>query len=100
MIILETHCFKNGSYQSLLENIKSVLENKQYSYSDTSHKKNILKIGIYGIGSPLWMSNNDCDSRSDLNKFFICLRALLKSSLAVAMVTVPSHLYDKVNNFP
>ncbi|KAI4457543.1 pax6 neighbor protein paxneb [Holotrichia oblita] len=100
-IILEGGCFKNPAYRDLLEVIKTKIENGKYFLKDGNSSSNILKIGIYGLGSPLWMSNCDKDSIADLNKFLYCLKALLKSSLAAAVVTIPTHLYDKfaVNKF-
>lgn len=95
-VILEGGYFKNPAYRDLLEVIKTEIENGKYFLKDANASSNILKIGIYGLGSPLWMSNCDKDSIADLNKFLYCLKALLKSSLAVAVVTIPTHLYDKV----
>ncbi|GJQ69248.1 hypothetical protein Trydic_g6394 [Trypoxylus dichotomus] len=87
--------FKNPAYQDLLESIKEEIKSGGYSLSDCHSNSNLLKIGIHGLGSPLWMSNCTKESVNDLNKFLYCLRALLKSALAVAVVTVPTHLYDK-----
>ncbi|KAK9721979.1 PAXNEB protein [Popillia japonica] len=93
--------FKNPAYRDLLEAIKTEIQLGKYFLKDVNASSNILKIGIYGLGSPLWMSNCDKDSVADLNKFLYCLKALLKSSLTVAVITIPTHLYDKlaINKF-
>ncbi|KRT81227.1 hypothetical protein AMK59_5795 [Oryctes borbonicus] len=93
--ISEPGYFKNPAYQDLLESIKAEIKNGGYLLSDTNPNGNILKIGIYGLGSPLWMSNCRKESIKDLRKFLYCLRALLRSALAVAVVTIPMHLYNK-----
>lgn len=96
LLFLEEGYFKNPAYRDLLEAIKTEIQLGKYFLKDVNASSNILKIGIYGLGSPLWMSNCDKDSVADLNKFLYCLKALLKSSLTVAVITIPTHLYDKV----
>lgn len=58
--------------------------------------RNILRVGLHSLGSALW--NDDLSCHDDpthshaLTTFLYGLRALLRSSLSVAVVTVPSHL--------
>lgn len=79
----------NPAYYDLLNTIKDRIETKE--------TKNILRLGIYGLGSPLWFSeSSEKDSLADLTKFFYCLRGLLKQSKVAAMITIPSHLYEQV----
>lgn len=60
---------------------------------------NIMRIAITSLGSPLWHS--DCEKNQELNiiRFLYLLKALLRTSYAVAVVTVPSYIVqDKVLN--
>lgn len=61
-----------------------------------SNSRNILRIGLHSLGSALWGDDLCCyDSPKNghsLTTFLYGLRALLRSSLSVAVVTVPSHL--------
>lgn len=53
-------------------------------------------MGLHSLGSALWGDDLCCHdnpkSGHALTTFLYGLRALLRSSLAVAVVTVPSHL--------
>ncbi|CAH0397276.1 unnamed protein product [Chilo suppressalis] len=88
--------FRNCLYSNLLLRIKEII--KDYENSK-SKDKNILRICIQSLGSPIWMSI-DCEEASldhygqDLIKFMYCLRILLRDKNATAFVTVPSHLFE------
>lgn len=66
--------------------------------------KNINVIFSYiFVGSPMWLphrkSVHSVDANSqDLHMFIFCLRALVRSAHAVAVITIPSYLYDEVSN--
>ncbi|XP_050362777.1 elongator complex protein 4 [Nymphalis io] len=88
--------FKNNLYHTLLINIKEALLKEEYK--NNSKNKNILRVCIQSLGSPIWMAL-DCDDDistygQDLLKFVYCLRVLLRNTNAVAFVTIPSHLFD------
>nr|XP_026491385.1 elongator complex protein 4 [Vanessa tameamea] len=89
--------FKNDLYYTLLIKIKEGLIKEEYNIN--SKNKNILRVCIQSLGSPVWMAM-DCDHDTnitygqDLLKFVYCLRVLLRSTNAVAFITVPSHLFD------
>ncbi|XP_022114574.2 putative elongator complex protein 4 [Pieris rapae] len=94
----EKGAFRNGLFTQTLNKIKDVLANDLYRRS--SKNKNILRISIHMLGSPIWMSM-DCDEEPldnkyghDLIKFMYCLRILLRDTNAVAFITIPSHLFD------
>ncbi len=64
-----------------------------YCLHFTLFKRNILRIGLQSLGSPLWLDEGGVsDSSHSLLQFLHCLRALLRRAYAVAMVTVPTHL--------
>ena len=58
--------------------------------------RNILRIGLHSLGSALWDDDLCCRENPShghaLTTFLYGLRAMLRSSLSVAVVTVPSHL--------
>lgn len=89
--------FKNDLYHTLLLKIKQTLLKEEYR--SNSKNKNVLRISVQSLGSPIWMSM-DCDDEShstygqDLIKFLYCLRVLLRNTNAVAFITIPSHLFD------
>ncbi len=56
--------------------------------TDKTKEKTILRIGIHALSSPLWSGNGQ-----DLFMFLHALRGLLRSSLAVCMITCPSYLF-------
>lgn len=92
------NAFKNSLYNSLLIKIKTVISKEKYSR--TNKEKNILRITIQSLGSPVWMAL-DCDSDEsisnygqDLLKFLYCLRKLVQDKNVVICVTIPSHLFE------
>ncbi|KAJ8416238.1 hypothetical protein AAFF_G00382600 [Aldrovandia affinis] len=87
----------NAGYRALLRSIQSVICREGFDGSSPQSKsRNVLRIGVHSLGSALWGEDICCkESPSDassLTTFLYGLRALLRSSLSVAMVTVPSHL--------
>lgn len=88
--------FRNALYFNLLNSIKEAVNDYK---SNGKQDKNILRISILSLGSPIWMAL-DCEEDShegygqDLIKFMYCLRVLLRDTSAVAFVTIPSHLFD------
>ncbi|KAJ3594004.1 hypothetical protein NHX12_006336 [Muraenolepis orangiensis] len=64
--------------------------------SNHSKSRNVLRIGLQSLGSALWGDDLCCRDNPAhghaLTTFLYGLRALLRSSLSVAVLTVPSHL--------
>ncbi|XP_041972844.1 elongator complex protein 4 [Aricia agestis] len=94
----EVKVFKNPMYHQLLSSIKKVISKEDYMAGNKNN--NILRIVIQSLGSPVWFAK-ECDEDvidnsygTDILKFMYCLRALLRDTLAVALVTLPSHLFD------
>uniref|UniRef100_A0A8C0XXD3 Elongator complex protein 4 n=1 Tax=Cyprinus carpio carpio TaxID=630221 RepID=A0A8C0XXD3_CYPCA len=62
----------------------------------TSKVRNVLRLGLHSLGSVLWGDDVCCKDNPAhchaLTTFLYILRGLLRTSLSVAMVTVPSHL--------
>ncbi|XP_018618653.1 elongator complex protein 4 isoform X1 [Scleropages formosus] len=87
----------NAGYRALLRSIQNLIHREGFDTAAPQNKsRNILRIGLHSLGSPLWGDDICCkESPSDavsLTSFLYGFRALLRSSLCVGMVTVPSHL--------
>jgi elongator complex protein 4 len=77
-------------YAKLEESIKQAIEAGQFSTSTSVQERNVLRIVIHSLGSPLW--GMDDDQLHSLAKFLFRLKGYLRSAYAVAMVTLPTHL--------
>ncbi|PNJ68863.1 ELP4 isoform 6, partial [Pongo abelii] len=59
-------------------------------------QRNILRIGIQNLGSPLWGDDICCAENGgnshSLTKFLYVLRGLLRTSLSACIITMPTHL--------
>ena len=85
--------FLKMPYCDLYNNIKKEIESQGLKTSSKGIET-ILRIGIYSIGSPLWKSgDNDVDDLH-LVRFLYVLKALLRHSFAVAVITIPSFLFS------
>ncbi|XP_053599608.1 elongator complex protein 4 [Plodia interpunctella] len=91
--------FKNSLYSTLLTSIQKAVSKEEYK-SSSKNNKNMLRISIQSLGSPIWMAM-DCDEGldsshygQDLIKFMYCLRVMLRDTNSVVFVTIPSHLFN------
>ncbi|KAE8750173.1 hypothetical protein FOCC_FOCC002979 [Frankliniella occidentalis] len=90
--------FINPHYGLLLSKIQKRISEGQFRVQDEPSKQSILRLAIHSLGSPLWVGSS-CDEsleegvKKDLPKFLLYLRSLLRESYALAVVTVPSHLF-------
>ncbi|XP_005401831.1 PREDICTED: elongator complex protein 4 isoform X2 [Chinchilla lanigera] len=90
-------CHLTHGYMKLLEFIKKIVSEEGVDGSHPQKKtKNILRIGIQSLGSPLWGDDaccaEACDDSHSLTKFLYVLRGLVRASLSACLVTVPAHL--------
>ncbi|NWS20515.1 ELP4 protein, partial [Pachyramphus minor] len=90
-------CNMNGAYARLLQSLQRIISQGGFDGSDPQKKqKNVLRIGIQGLGSLLWGDDICCsDTPEDvhsLTKFLYVLRGLLRKSLSACIITVPAHL--------
>lgn len=82
-------------YVALKTAIEKTIQEAHFSVDEVLPKqRNILRVGIQSLGSPLWLDEGGVSSNSShsLLQFLHCLRALLRRAYAVAMVTIPTHL--------
>ncbi|XP_049419055.1 elongator complex protein 4 [Epinephelus fuscoguttatus] len=92
-----THSTMLESYSALLKSLQEVIKREGFEVAaPMSKSRNILRIGLHSLGSALWGDDLCCRDNPRnghaLTTFLYGLRALLRSSLSVAVVTVPSHL--------
>ncbi|NXA14818.1 ELP4 protein, partial [Sapayoa aenigma] len=90
-------CNMNSAYARLLQSIQKIISQGGFDGSYPERKrKNVLRIGIQSLGSPLWGDDVCCsDTPEDthsLTKFLYVLRGLLRKSLSACIITVPAHL--------
>lgn len=89
--------FSNLLYSSLLNSIKNKINELDILPTPSKLKSNLLRIAIHSLSSPLWGSEYTKFQNTgwtDITRFFTFLKALVRSSFSVAMVTIPSHLFS------
>lgn len=100
-MITGSNSFTNPAYNELLKSIKDKIKDGKFFLKDNPSKKTILRIGIHSLGSPMWLPHrkalHSIDSSRDLDMFIFCLRALVRSAYAVAVITIPTHLYHEIS---
>ncbi|KAK2913425.1 hypothetical protein Q8A67_001824 [Cirrhinus molitorella] len=84
-------------YLALLKSIQTVIRKEGFDGSAPQSKvRNVLRLGLHSLGSVLWGDDVCCKDNPAhchaLTTFLYALRGLLRTSLSVAMVTIPSHL--------
>nr|XP_023502334.1 elongator complex protein 4 isoform X3 [Equus caballus] len=91
-------CSLTHGYRSLLHFIQNIICEEGFDGSNPQVKKekNVLRIGIQNLGSPLWGDDicctENCNNSQSLTKFLYVLRGLLRTSLSACIITVPTHL--------
>ncbi|XP_036619989.1 elongator complex protein 4 [Trichosurus vulpecula] len=90
-------CALTHGYTKLLHFIQRIISEEGFDGSCPQKKqKNILRIGIPSLGSPLWGDDVCCADAPEhihsLTRFLYVLRGLLRMSLSACVITVPSHL--------
>ncbi|XP_078106670.1 elongator complex protein 4 isoform X3 [Sander vitreus] len=97
-----THSTMPESYSALLKSLQEVIHSEGFDVAaPMSKSRNILRVGLHSLGSALWGDDLCCHDNPRnghaLTTFLYGLRALLRSSLSVAVVTVPSHLIQRLH---
>lgn len=84
--------FNSGtSYSELLEHINNIIITDGFSTKIPVEQRNILRITISNLFSPIWDSND-----MDVVTFLYKLRILIRSSYATCLITTPAQLIDDV----
>jgi len=88
----------NPLYQETLKQIEDTISKHNLSTSNTQGIPNILRISLQSLGSPFWnetlTASEDADFDPSLTWFLLSLRALLRSSYAACMVSIPAQLFQ------
>lgn len=87
--------FLSFPYYRLLEKIKLDIDSGGFQTSNKT-PGNVMRIALCSLGSPLFNSGTGC--LKDITRFLYLLKALLRKSFAVAIVTVPSYI-TQVSSF-
>ncbi|PNI78835.1 ELP4 isoform 18 [Pan troglodytes] len=90
-------CSLTPGYTKLLQFIQNIIYEEGFDGSNPQKKqRNILRIGIQNLGSPLWGDDICCAENGgnshSLTKFLYVLRGLLRTSLSACIITMPTHL--------
>lgn len=86
-----------GYYWGLLKRIEQRIVDKGLSTSNNKAKANVMRVAVHSLASPLWgweFSHHERENKwHQLTTFLFMLRALMRSSFSVCLVTVPTHLF-------
>lgn len=82
--------FTNEIFASLLTSLKNKLNADEFGLDPTTSPKNLMRVSIQSLGSPLWWNKN---FSADLCLFLTLLKSLVRHSLAVCCITIPTHLF-------
>ncbi|KAJ3225543.1 Elongator subunit elp4 [Chytriomyces hyalinus] len=81
-------------YTNLLDSVRSIIDQGKFRNSVNSLTPNLLRIVLEDVGGPSW--GIDAGSETALKalfKFLTCLRALLRDSRAVCMLTISAYTF-------
>uniref|UniRef100_A0A182SJA7 Elongator complex protein 4 n=1 Tax=Anopheles maculatus TaxID=74869 RepID=A0A182SJA7_9DIPT len=81
--------FSNPQYASLLSCIHRKASEQQFNSTSGESAKSVLRISLNSIGSPSWYDKN---FSTDFLRFIALLKAIVRNTLSVCLITVPLHL--------
>ncbi|XP_058458267.1 elongator complex protein 4-like isoform X1 [Malaya genurostris] len=91
-----SNIFSNPIYQSLLDSIHRKCNQSLFDTSSTDVKdKNLLRICINSLGSPLWYDRNFFP---DVILFLTILKSIIRNSISCCLITIPDHLFHHFEN--
>lgn len=96
---IKNNAFENPAYEDLLKTITKTLKSGKFLTSDEPDKRNVLRISIGSLGSRMWFCDSEESTHADTYKFLYCVRALLRNSYAVAMISIPILNFDNSVSF-
>ncbi|XP_035894333.1 putative elongator complex protein 4 [Anopheles stephensi] len=88
--------FHNPHYASLLSCIHRKASEQQFNATSGEGTKNVLRICLNSIGSPAWYDKN---FSGDFLRFIALLKAIVRNTLSVCLITVPLHLFHHLDDF-
>jgi len=85
----------NAMFPELYKKVHSIIQERFRSdVQEKSIQRNILRVGIQSLGSPAWFDSSSPDAEKSLLQFLHGLRGLLRSSLGMCVITLPTHLHS------
>ncbi|XP_074660622.1 elongator complex protein 4-like [Tubulanus polymorphus] len=86
----------NPVYHKLLTEIKEKITTGGFCTAKQSTERNILRIGVHSLGSPLWgeTSHGGGSYDASLPQFLLALRGLMRTAFAVCVLTIPTHIFQ------
>uniref|UniRef100_A0A182Q6N1 Elongator complex protein 4 n=1 Tax=Anopheles farauti TaxID=69004 RepID=A0A182Q6N1_9DIPT len=87
--------FANPQYASLLSCIRRKASEPQFNLTPDECSKNVLRICLNSIGSPVWYDRNFVE---DLLRFLAVLKAIVRNTLSVCLITMPMHLFQHLDD--
>ncbi|XP_061513084.1 elongator complex protein 4 [Anopheles gambiae] len=87
--------FNNPHYASLLSCIRSKAGEQQFNAASDESSKNVLRICLNSMGSPLWYGKQFSE---DFLRFMVLLKAIVRNTLSVCLITVPLHLFNHLDD--
>merc|ERR1712227_569383 len=91
------NCMLEASYANLLESINDVIETGEFGTSGTPQQRNILRVAVHSLGSPMWGDSSSDNYITYLCRFLYTLRSIVRTAYAVCLVTIPSHLMQDIH---
>lgn len=93
LISFETKTESDDLYSQLSDCIQRHIDDLNFNITKTKKYTNILRIVINSLGGLVWNDQSSLnDSAESLCRFLFHLRALLRQSLAVCLITVPNEV--------
>lgn len=83
-------------YQHLFTSVSNTISKYDLSTTNSTSIPSVLRISLQSLHSPLWKVTESTETYDpSLARFLIRLRALLRTSFACCMVTIPTHLFEE-----
>uniref|UniRef100_A0AAG5D0R9 Elongator complex protein 4 n=1 Tax=Anopheles atroparvus TaxID=41427 RepID=A0AAG5D0R9_ANOAO len=93
--VLNFGVFRNTHYASLLSCIHRKASEQQFKSDADEGKKNLLRICINSLGSPVWYDEN---FSNDLLRFLALLKAIVRNTLSICLISTPFHLFHHLED--
>ena len=84
--------FKNSHYGNLYDCIKEKLNRGKYFSNQENSERNILRIALHSLDSPLWRYDLKNDNQINLSYFYqflYSLRSLIRQTYSTCIITIP-----------
>ncbi|XP_065170843.1 elongator complex protein 4 [Atheta coriaria] len=86
----DKNLFKNKTLNSVINHINKLVQDSKFANDGNFSNKNILRVCIHQLGTLMW------DDLDELAKFMYFLRCILRNCFAIAMISIPTHLNEKL----